>query len=137
MKNNEILAAAKAAEKAALAVEFYEEGDFFIGSKINEVLPNGKTTTLVCADCTWLKTMGFSPIISIDDLDEIEESTVQTTDSIEMKRQLDELVFVKWMDMVDMDGDIHHCKVESYVELSTDVFHPVADTDCVVYVEVV
>ena len=136
MKNEEIIKAAEEATKAAVAVEFYEEGDFFIGSKLNEILPNGKTTTLICVDCSWLNTMmGFSPIISVEDLDAIEESVV-STDSIEMKRQLDELVFVKWMDMVDPDGDVHHCKIESYVELSTDVLHPVADTDYVVYVEV-
>ena len=136
MKNEEIIKAAEEEKMAAKVAENYEEGDFFIGCKIDEVLPNGKTSTLVCVDCSWLNnTMGFSPIISVEDLDAIEES-VETTDSIEMKRQLDELVFVKWMDMVDMDGDIHHCKVESYVELSTDVLHPVADTDYVVYVEV-
>lgn len=134
MKNNEILKLAEEATKAAVAVEFYEEGDFFIGSKVDEVLPNGKTTTLICVDCSWLKGMN-SPILDVDSLDMIEEG-VQTTDSIEMKRQLDELVFVKWVDMIDTDGDIHHCKVEMNVELSADIFHPVADTDYVVYVEV-
>ena len=131
MKNEKIL------EIAAEVAKNYEEDDFFIGCKVDEVLPNNKVSTLVCVDCSWLKRIGEKPILEVDGLDAIEESAVQTTDSIEMKRELDELTFTKWVDMVDIDGDVHHCKVESYVELSIDVFHPVKDTgDWVVYVEV-
>ena len=130
MKNNEIV------KVAAEVAKNYAEDDFFIGCKVDEALPNNKKSTLICVDCTWLKRIGNKPILDINDLDQIEES-VQTTDSIEMKRELDELVFTKWVDMIDDDGDVHHCKVVSYIELSIDVFHPVEDTgDLVVYVEV-
>ena len=136
MKNEKILKAAIAAEKDAKASKNYREGDFFIGCTTDEILPNGKKSTLVCVDCSWLKRMDEKAILDGNELDPIEES-VQTTDSIKMKRDLDELTFTKWVDMIDTDGDRHHCKVVSYVDLSSDVFHPVEDTgDWVIYVEV-
>ena len=135
MKNSEIIKAAIDAEKDALAAKNYREGDFFIGSKVDEVLPNGKVSTLICVDCSWLKELDQqTAIIDRNDLDEVANNDYKDPS---IKIDIDYIILTKWMDMVDMDGDIHHCKVESYIELSTDIFHPVEDTsEWVIYVEV-
>ena len=128
MKNNEII---KAAEEAA---KNYEDDIFFIGYKLNEVLPNGKTTTLICVDCSWLKELGNqSPIIDRNDLDEISGEKYKAPS---IKIDDEDIILTRWMDMVDMDGDIHHCKVESFITTSDNPFDPVEGTDWVVYIEV-
>ena len=66
MKNNEII------KSAAEVAKNYREGDFFIGCKVDEVLPNNKTTTLICVDCSWLKPHQEA-IIDRNDLDEVGE----------------------------------------------------------------
>lgn len=126
MKNEKIL---EIAEKAS---ENYAEDIFFIGCKVDEILPNGKKSTLVCVDCSWLKEIGHqSPIIDRNDLDAIDDDTLPS-----MKIDEDDVILTRWMDMVDMDGDIHHCKVESFITMSDNPFNPVEGTDWVVYVEV-
>ena len=125
MKNNEII---KMAEEVA---KKYREGDFFIGSKVDEVLPNGKITTLICVDCSWFRPQ-YEPIIDRNDLDEIGEEYKKPT----IKIDCEDFILTRWMDMIDVDGDIHHCKVESFIDTSEDPFNPVEGTSWVVYVEV-
>ena len=113
------------------AAKNYEDEIFFIGCKVDEILPNGKKSTLVCVDCSWLKEMGHqSPIIDCNDLDAIDDTLPS------MKIDEDDVILTRWMDMVDMDGDIHHCKVESFITISDNPFDPVGGTDWVIYVEV-
>lgn len=125
MKNEKIL------RKAAEAAENYVEGDFFIGSKVDEVLPNGKVSTLVCVDCSWLKPQQ-TPIIDRNDLDEIGGQDYKKPS---IKIDCDDFILTYWFDMIDMDGDIHHCKIESFIDTSGDPFDPVEDTDWVIYIE--
>ena len=78
MKNNEIL---KLAEEVA---ENYAEDDFFIGCKVDEVLPNKKVSTLICVDCSWLKELGHqTAIIDHIDLDEVDEEYKKPTIKID------------------------------------------------------
>ena len=127
MKNEKILKmATKVAEKFN-----YEEGNFFIGCKVDEVLPNNKTTTLICVDCSWLRPQQEA-IIDHNDLDEIGEEYKKPT----IKIDCEDFILTRWMDMVDSDGDVHHCKVESYIDTSEDPFNPVEGTSYAVYVEV-
>ena len=125
MKNEQII------EIATKIAEKYEEGDFFIGCKIDEVLPNGKTSTLVCVDCSWMKPQQYA-IINRHDLDEIGEEYKKPT----IKIDGEDFILTRWMDMLDMDGDIHHCKVESFIDTSDDPFNPVEGTSYAVYVEI-
>ena len=125
MKNEEIL------KMAAKVAENYEEGDFFIGCKIDEVLPNNKTTTLICVDCSWLKPQQES-IIDRNDLDEIGDEYKKPS----IKIDCDDFILTYWFDMVDMDGDIHHCKIEAFIDTSGDPFDPVEGTSYAVYIEV-
>ena len=125
MKKEEIL---KLAEEAA---KKYREGDFFIGCKVDEVLPNNKTTTLICVDCSWLKPHQEA-IIDRNDLDEVGEEYKKPT----IKIDCEDFILTYWFDMVDMDGDVHHCKVESYIDTSEDPFNPIEGTSYVVYIEV-
>ena len=125
MKNEEIL------KMAAKVAENYEEGDFFIGCKIDEVLPNNKTTTLICVDCSWLKPQQKS-IIDRNDLDEIGDEYKKPS----IKIDCDDFILTYWFDMVDMDGDIHHCKIEAFIDTSGDPFYPVEGTSYAVYIEV-
>lgn len=125
MKNEQIL---KLAEEAA---KKYREGDFFIGSKVDEVLPNEKVSTLICVDCSWFRPQQ-NAIIDRNDLDEVGEEYKKPT----IKIDCEDFILTRWMDMVDMDGDIHHCKVESFIDTSEDPFNPVEGTSWVVYVEV-
>ena len=127
MKNEQII---KMAEELA---KNYEEGDFFIGCKVDEILPNNKTTTLICVDCSWLKELGHeSPIIDHVDLDEVDEEYKKPT----IKIDGEDFILTRWMDMLDMDGDIHHCKVEFFIDTSDDPFNPVEGTSYAVYVEI-
>lgn len=125
MKNNEIM---KLAEESA---KNYREGDFFIGCKVDEVLPNGKISTLVCVDCSWLRNHGQKPIVNSNDLDEVEDDYKDPS----IKIDLEDIILTKWMDMIDTDGDIHHCKVESFITMSEDPFNPVEGTDWSLYIE--
>ena len=125
MKKEEIL---KLAEEAA---KKYREGDFFIGCKVDEVLPNGKISTLVCVDCSWLRNHSQKPIVNSNDLDEVEDDYKDPS----IKIDLEDIILTKWMDMIDTDGDIHHCKVESFITMSEDPFNPVEGTDWVLYIE--
>lgn len=125
MKNEKII------EMAAKAAENYREGDFYIGCKVDEVLPNNKTTTLICVDCSWLKPQQ-EVIIDRNDLDEIGEEYKKPT----IKIDCDDFILTYWFDMVDMDGDIHHCKIESFIDTSGDPFDPVEGTSYAVYIEV-
>ena len=128
MKNEQIL---KLAEEAA---KTYEEDIFFIGSKVDEVLPNNKVSTLVCVDCSWLKELSHqTTIIDRNDLDEISGEKYKKPT---IKIDGEDIILTRWMDMVDMDGDIHHCKVESFITTSDNPFDPVEGTDWVVYIEV-
>ena len=128
MKNEQIL---KLAEEAA---KNYEDNIFFIGSKVDEVLPNDKVSTLVCVDCSFLKRLGHqSPIIDRNDLDEISGEKYKVP---LIKIDVEDIILTRWMDMVDMDGDIHHCKIESFITTSDNPFDPVEGTDWVVYIEV-
>ena len=128
MKNNEII---KAAEDRA---KNYEDEIFFIGSKVDEVLPNGKISTLICVDCSWLKEIGHeSPIIDRNDLDEISGEKYK---SPSIKIDEEDFILTRWFDMIDSDGDVHHCKIESFITTSDNPFDPVEGTDWVVYVEV-
>ena len=124
MKNEQII---KMAEEVA---KNYEEGDFFIGSKVDEVLPNDKVSTLVCVDCSWLE--GQTAILDHNDLDEIDD--VHKNPSI--KIDIEDIIITKWIDAVDSDGDIHHCKIESFITMDDNPFNPVEGTDWVVYIEV-
>lgn len=126
MKNNEIL---KLAEEAAKKLGL-DSGDFFIGSKVDEVLPNGKVSTLICVDCSWLKPRQEA-IIDHNDLDGIDDGYIPS-----IKIDIDDITVTKWLDMVDSDGDVHHCKIESFVTMSDNPFDPVEGTDWVVYIEV-
>ena len=129
MKNEQIL---KLAEEAAKKLGLDPDGDFFIGSKVDEVLPNGKVSTLVCVDCSWLlRDQGQTAILDHKDLDEIND--VYKNPSI--KIDIEDIVLTKWVDMVDVDGDVHHCKVESFITMADDSFNPVEGTDWVVYIE--
>ena len=125
MKNNEII------EMAAKVAEKYREGDFFIGCKVDEVLPNGKVSTLVCVDCSWMRSQQEA-IIDRNDLDEIGEEYKKPSIEIDCE----DFILTYWFDMIDMDGDIHHCKVESFIDTSEDPFNPVERTSYAVYVEV-
>ena len=127
MKNEKIL---KLAEDISASKNFDQQKDFYIGCKVDEVLPNGKTSTLVCVDCSWLKQ---KPIINHDDLDEIDDGYKKPT----IKIDGEDFILTRWMDMIDSNGDIHHCKVESFVDTSEDPFNPVERTSYAVYVEVV
>ena len=126
MKNNEIV---KMAEEAA---KNYREGDFFIGCKVDEVLPNEHVSTLVCVDCSWLRNRGQKTIIDRNDLDEVEDDYKDPS----IKIDLEDIIITKWVDMIDVDGDIHHCKVESFITMSEEPFNPVEGTDWTLYVEV-
>ena len=128
MKNNEIL---KLAEKSAEKLGLDPDGDFFIGSKVDEVLPNGKVSTLVCVDCSWLRDRGQTAILDHKDLDEIDDGYKNPS----IKIDIDNIVLTKWFDAVDSDGDIHHCKVESFITMGYNPFDPVEDTDWVIYIE--
>ena len=125
MKNEEIL------KMAAKVAENYREGDFFIGCKVDEVLPNGKVSTLVCVDCSWMRSQQEA-IIDRNDLDEIGEEYKAPS----IKIDEEDFILTRWFDMIDMDGDIHHCKVESFITTSDNMFDPVKGTDWVIYVEV-
>ena len=127
MKNEKIV------EMAARIAENYREGDFFIGCKVDEVLPNNKTTTLICVDCSWLK-LQQEAIIDCNDLDEIGEEYENENPSISI--DCGDIILTYWFDMVDMDGDIHHCKIETFIDISGDPFDPVEGTSYAVYVEV-
>ena len=128
MKNEQIL---KLAEEAA---KTYEEDIFFIGSKVDEVLPNNKVSTLVCVDCSWLKELGHqTAIIDRSDLDEISGEKYKKPT---IKIDGEDFILTRWFDMIDMDGDIHHCKIESFITTSDNPFDPVEGTDWVVYIEV-
>lgn len=122
MKNNEIL---KLVEEAA---KKYREGDFFIGCKVDEVLPNEHISTLVCVDCSWLKTRQ-STIVDRNDLDIIND--VEPS----IKIDIEDIILTYWFDAVDSDGDIHHCKLESFITMSEDPFNPVEGTDWALYIE--
>jgi len=128
MKKEQIL------KMAAKTAEDFNEGDFFIGCTIEEILPNKNKTTLVCVDCSWLKP-GQQAIVDRNDLDEIEEKNFS---SIKVDTDFNELVFTKWCDMVDEDGDTHHCKIESFAEVSDNTYQPVEtdEIDWVVYIEI-
>ena len=125
MKNNEIIKA------AAEVAKNYREGDFFIGCKVDEVLPNGRVSTLICVDCSWMKPHQ-NAIIDHNDLDEIGEEYKKPSIEIDCE----DFILTYWLDMVDMDGDIHHCKVESFIDTNEDPFNPVKRTSYAVYVEV-
>ena len=129
MKNEQIL---KLAEEAAkkLGFDSNKDGDFFIGCKVNEVLPNGKISTLVCVDCSWLRDRQ-TKIIDHNDLDEIDDGYKNPS----IKIDIDDIIITKWFDAVDSDGDIHHCKVESFITMGYNPFDPVEDTDWVIYIE--
>ena len=125
MKNEKIL---KLAEEAAKKLGL-DNGDFFIGSKVDEVLPNGKVSTLICVDCSWLKPRQEA-IIDHNDLDGIDDGYIPS-----IKIDIDDITITKWLDMVDSDGDVHHCKIESFVTMSDNPFDPIEGTDWVVYIE--
>lgn len=118
----------KIIEMAAKAAENYREGDFFIGAKVDEVLPNDKITTLICVDCSWLKTRQ-STIVDRNDLDIIND--VEPS----IKIDIEDIILTYWFDAVDSDGDIHHCKLESFITMSEDPFNPVEGTDWALYIE--
>ena len=126
MKNEKIL---KLAEEAAKKLGL-DDGDFFIGSKVDEVLPNGKVSTLVCVDCSWLKPRQEA-IIDHNDLDGIDDGYINPS----IKIDIDDITITKWLDMVDSDGDVHHCKIESFVTMSDNPFDPIDGTDWAVYIE--
>lgn len=128
MKNEKII---EKAEAILASKNSDQQKDFFIGCKVDEVLPNGKTTTLICVDCTWLKPWQTA-IIDGNDLDEIGEEYKKPT----IKIDCEDFILTRWMDMIDSDGDVHHCKVESYIDTSEDPFNPVEGTSYAVYVEV-
>ena len=129
MKNEKIV---EMAEEVAKRLGLDSNGDFFIGSKVDEVLPNGKVSTLVCVDCSWLRDKGQTAILDHKDLDEIDDGYKNPS----IKIDIDDIIITKWFDAVDSDGDIHHCKVESFITMGYNPFNPVEDTDWVVYVEV-
>ena len=129
MKNEKIV---KVAAEVAKKLGLDSNGDFFIGSKVDEVLPNGKISTLICVDCSWLRDKGQTAILDHKDLDEIDDGYKNPS----IKIDIDDIIITKWFDAVDSDGDIHHCKVESFITMGYNPFNPVEDTDWVVYVEV-
>ena len=132
MKKEKILEAAKAKAKN------YAEGDFFIGCKIEELLPNKNKSTLICVDCSWLRKFGCEPIIDRNDLDEVEVEEISPKITIKVDKNFNEIVFTKWVDMVDEDGDLHHCKIESSAELTDNIYRPIEEDgmDWAVYIEI-
>ena len=124
-------------EAAAKAAENYVEGDFFIGCKVDELLPNKNKSRLVCVDCSWLRNYGHEVIIDRNDLDEVEGDGMSPEISIRVNNDFNEIVFTKWCDMVDEDGDVHHCKIESFAELTDNIYRPIEEDglDWVVYIE--
>lgn len=129
MKNSEIV---KMAEEVSKKLGLDPNGDFFIGSKVDEVLPNGKISTLVCVDCSWLRDRrGQTAILDHKDLDEIDDGYKNPS----IKIDIEDIVITKWFDAVDSDGDIHHCKVESFITMSEDPFNPVEGTDWALFIE--
>ena len=130
MKKSEIL------EKAIKAKDENSKGDFFIGCKVDELLKNQNVSTLICVDCSWLRQ---KPIISRNDLDEVLEDDKPAPISIAIDDG--DIIFTKWMNMMDEDGDIHHCKVITYCTMSDNIFDPIEDyesgcLDYVIYVEI-
>jgi hypothetical protein len=106
---------------------------FFIGCKVDEVLPNKNKSTLLCVDCSWLKEEGQRSIIDRNDLDEIVDVEYSAMKVVNFS---DEIVFTKWVNMVDEDGDVHHCKIESFATLSDNIYRPIEEeVDWVVYIE--
>lgn len=97
------------------------------------VLPrgNGKISTLVCVDCSWLRNRGQKAIVDRNDLDEVGEEYKKPTIEID----IEDIILTYWFDAVDSDGDIHHCKVESFITMSEDPFNPVEGTDWALYIE--
>ena len=128
MKKEEIL------KRMQNAAELHQEGDFFIGCTIEEVLPNRLKTKLVCVDCSWLREWnGNTPIIKRNELDEIEDDE----NSINVIKEDGKLMFVKWVDMVDDDGDKHHCKIVTYADINNNIFCPITEDnyDYAIYIE--
>ena len=134
MKKSEIIERAKNASKN------FETGDFFIGCAVSEVLPNKNKTTLVCVDCSWLRQWNPNQvIIDRNDLDEIIEDDKEVLPSITIDGS--DIIFTKWLNMIDDDGDVHHCKIVTYCTLSTNIFNPIEDyeagcLDYALYIEV-
>ena len=96
MKNEKIIEmASKVAEKLGLD----PNGDFFIGSQVDEVLPNGKVSTLVCVDCSWLRNRGQTAILDHNDLDEIDDGYKNPS----IKIDIEDIIITKWFDTVDSD----------------------------------
>jgi hypothetical protein len=122
-------------EKADLAAKDFTEGDFYIGCKVDELLPNKNKSTLVCVDCSWLRDQ--QAIVDRNDLDEIENGEKTPEISIRVEKDFSEIIFTKWVDMIDNDGDIHHCKIESFMETTDNIYRPFEadDIDWVVYIE--
>ena len=131
MNKKEILERAKAIKETFEM----DDGDFFIGCVVEELLPNKRTTKLLCVDCSWLN-MSQSAILPRRSLDEV-VAPDKAFDEVQLKKDGEDLTFVKWTDMVDDDGDTHHCKIVSYLETSEDIFNPidVNSIDWVIYVE--
>ena len=125
-------------KEALIRKEQFREGDFFIGSVVDEVLPNGKVSKLVCVDADWLSRSGQKPILSKYDLDEVE--TIRDTKSSNSMQITDyeTITLVKWRDLIDNDGDFHHCKVVTYITIEDDAFKPINEDgiDTVIFVEV-
>ena len=125
-------------EKAIKAKDENDVGDFFIGCTVDELLPNKNISKMVCVDCSWLRHQQ-KPIIDRNDLDEVLEDDKPAPISIAIDGG--DLIFTKWMNMMDEDGDIHHCKVITYCTMSDNIFDPIEDyesgcLDYVIYVEV-
>ena len=97
-----------------------------------------KTTTLVCVDCSWLKSLGQQAIVDRNNLDEIEANDINSEISVKLDKGFNDIIFTKWVDMVDEDGDIHHCKIESFAEIGDNIYHPIEEDeiDWVVYIEI-
>ena len=125
-------------QKAIEAKNENDVGDFFIGCVTDELLPNRNKSKLICVDCSWLKPQQ-NPIIDRNDLDEILEG--DKPEPIAIAIDGGDLIFTKWMNMMDEDGDIHHCKVVTYCSMGDNIFNPIEDyesgcLDYVIYVEV-
>lgn len=107
MKNEQIL-------EVALAAKQFENG-VFVGKVVE--LPN--KLTLVCVDRSHFR-FGESTILSLYDLNIARDNNNYSSSSVSIKDN--EIILTKWINMIDKDGDIHRCKIESCAKMSNNIY---------------
>jgi hypothetical protein len=104
MKNEQIL-------EAALAAKQFD--GLFVGKVVE--LPK---STLVCVDRSHFR-FGESTILSRYDLNIVRDNNYLSS-SVSIKDS--EIILTKWVNMIDKDGDIHRCKIESCAKMSNNIY---------------